>query len=249
MRYVSFVEQLVFIVANAQVHLPESLETHNFRVQALGFLVRSGKYFDRLLELAEEYDEHVPQRWNSNVFVPGSLGREAHQTVLFDVLEMIHGKRGKGPTDREPGFFANQKSRWAARWLKPQAFVNDAEIRRRSCMDVAMWGNAVRHVEALRLASAEGDLVQPLAEAFFTCFVSPEAQVSGSPLKPSILDTLKVWVDCVPRLRAQRTWTLTFASVIGWLAAGSGILSLLATACWGCAKADSPLIRTSSSPI
>ena len=43
---------------------------------------------------------------------------------------------------------------------------DDAEVRRRSCMDIAMWGNAVRHMDAFRRDT--GDLIRPMVQALYT---------------------------------------------------------------------------------
>jgi len=200
-RQVSFVEQATFVAQYARDALPETVEGGELHQVVTEFLQRTGKYFDRMLDVVE--------------------ASEARHNTLQDVLEAIHGEDRSCGQEHEPN--VNQRHDLAP--------VSDAQARRSSCLDVAMWGVAVRHMEAFK--SDAGELGAPLVEAFFPCFVDPGAtfKAQGVRMRESVLARLEEWVGAMPPLGAAAAST----HAMGTLAVG-GVVALLASATAGFAR-------------
>lgn len=200
-RQVSFVEQATFVAQYAKDALPESVEGGALHQVVTEFLQRTGKYFDRMLDVAE-------------------AGDSRHNTLQV-VLEAIHGEFSANGQEHEPN--VNHRHDLAP--------IPNDQTRRSSCLDVAMWGVAVRHMEAFK--SDAGDLGSPLVEAFFPCFVDPGVTFQGRAvnIRESVLERLEEWVGAMPPMT-------TAAGRAGGAAAtiAAGAVASLAAAWMGCAR-------------
>eukprot|EP00913_Durusdinium_trenchii_P018106 g17014.t1 len=113
--------------------------------------------------------------------------------------------------------------------MSTSAFDN-AEVRRKSCMDIAMWGNAVRHKEAFRRDT--GELTRPMVTALWTCLVHPNCTEGTTTVKEAMLHTIDVWVDSVPPLdtvsmmtaAGRSPWALLFLAVMSLALIAFGML-------------------------
>eukprot|EP00913_Durusdinium_trenchii_P006728 g6324.t1 len=140
MRQVSFLEQLAFIAQHIQTDTwlkrttgEDDLTERTFSDQTIKVLLKSGKYFDRLLEVGGPgYDEGFSRSPNS----------EADNSVLWRVLQTVYG------SNHLDAVLHGVCHNTGASASVSQVAFDDAEVRRRSCMDIAMWGNAVRHMDA-----------------------------------------------------------------------------------------------------
>ncbi|CAL1167693.1 unnamed protein product [Cladocopium goreaui] len=190
MRQVSFLEQLAFIAQHIHDDVPHGISEHTWRKDIQMMLLKSGKYFDRLLEVdGPGYDEGLSIRRHIT---------HADNSVLWRVLGSVYG--GTHLHQVLHDLYGVQSVRDAASSLSmmsTSAFDN-AEVRRRSCMDIAMWGNAVRHKEAFRRDT--GELTRPMVTALFTCLVHPNCTEGTTTVKEAMLHTVEVWVDSVPGL-------------------------------------------------
>lgn len=189
MRQVSFLEQLAFIAQHIQTDVPDDLTERTFSDQTIKVLLKSGKYFDRLLEVGGPgYDEGFSRSPNS----------EADNSVLWRVLQTVYG------SNHLDAVLHGVCHNTGASASVSQVAFDDAEVRRRSCMDIAMWGNAVRHMDAFRRDT--GDLIRPMVQALYTCLVHPN--VSGRPtsVKEALLESIGEWADAVPPLHGESPW-------------------------------------------
>eukprot|EP00435_Cladocopium_sp_Y103_P055888 s766_g18.t1 len=135
-------------------YVPHGISEHTWRTDIQMMLLKSGKYFDRLLE-----DNSVLWR------VLGSVYGGTH---LHQVLHDLYGVQSV------------RDAASSLSMMSTSAFDN-AEVRRRSCMDIAMWGNAVRHKEAFRRDT--GELTRPMVTALFTCLVHPNCTEGTTTVK------------------------------------------------------------------
>ncbi|CAE7301863.1 PP1 [Symbiodinium sp. CCMP2592] len=172
MRQVSFLEQLAFIAQHIQVDVPDDICESTFDKDITRMLLKSGKYFDRLLEVdGPGYDEGRIARSRATT--------HGDNSVLWRVLETVYGSNHLGAV-------VNDMCSWdpASSLSMTTSAFDDAEVRRRSCMDIATWGNAVRHMDAFRRDTGSdmesGDLIRPMVQALFTCLVHPNATTEGT---------------------------------------------------------------------
>eukprot|EP00437_Effrenium_voratum_P018500 CAMPEP_0181457534 /NCGR_PEP_ID=MMETSP1110-20121109/31836_1 /TAXON_ID=174948 /ORGANISM="Symbiodinium sp., Strain CCMP421" /LENGTH=544 /DNA_ID=CAMNT_0023581979 /DNA_START=107 /DNA_END=1741 /DNA_ORIENTATION=+ len=205
MRQVSFLEQLAFIVQHIQTDVPDNISESSFAEEITKMLLKSGKYFDRLLEVGGPgYDEGF------------SRGKAGHHdtSVLWLVLGTVYGSTHLD--DVLHGVCSDfSSSMGTSAW-------DDAEVRRRSCMDIAMWGNAVRHMDAFRRDT--GDLIRPMVQALFTCLVHPNATQGITTVKAAMLHAIQVWSEAVPELEPEAS----VSNQLGlWLAVGAPVAALV----------------------
>jgi len=210
MRQVSFLEQLAFIAQHIHDDVPAGMSEHSWRTDIQQMLLKSGKYFDRLLEVdGPGYDEGLSGRHMSH----------ADNSVLWRVLSSVYG--GTHLHRVLYDLYGVQSVRDAASSLSMMSTsaFDSAEVRRKACMDIAMWGNAVRHKEAFRRDT--GELTRPMVTALFTCLVDPNYANDGeghTTIKETMLQTIDIWVDSVPPLDRQSIlltkapWALLFVA-------------------------------------
>eukprot|EP00439_Symbiodinium_sp_Y106_P000054 s2158_g1.t1 len=208
MRQVSFLEQLAFIAQHIQVDVPDDICESTFDKDITRMLLKSGKYFDRLLEVdGPGYDEGRIARSLGELLeanhklLSGLQGSRAtthgDNSVLWRVLETVYGSNHLGAV-------VNDMCSWdpASSLSMTTSAFDDAEVRRRSCMDIATWGNAVRHMDAFRRDT--GDLIRPMVQALFTCLVHPNATTEGTiTVKEAMLHAIDVWADAIPPLEEE----------------------------------------------
>lgn len=221
MRQVSFLEQLAFIAQHIHDDVPATISESTWRRDILLMLLKSGKYFDRLLEVdGPGYDEGLSVRRITH----------ADNSVLWRVLGSVYG--GGHLHQVLHDLYGVQSVRDAASSLSmmsTSAFDN-AEVRRKSCMDIAMWGNAVRHKEAFRRDT--GELTRPMVTALWTCLVHPNCTEGTTTVKEAMLHTIDVWVDSVPPLdtvsmmtaAGRSPWALLFLAVMSLALIAFGML-------------------------
>ena len=77
-------------------------------------------------------------------------------------------------------------------------------------MDIAMWGNAVRHMDAFRRDT--GDLIRPMVQALYTCLVHPN--LTNVSIKEAMLGSIGEWVDAVPPLQPRIAYGGPWAKAI-----------------------------------
>lgn len=170
-QQVSFVEQATFLASNA-MELPSTVRGDMLQEVVSRFLMQNGKYFDRMLDANMEAEE------------AGS--------TLLRTLENIHGDTG---SDRSSQRWSPQSDRQMG------GSISHGETRVASCLDVAMWSTAMRHMEAFRTDA--GELGRPMVEAFFACFAEPDAAfdaAGGVALRSSVLTSLQDWVGSLAEL-------------------------------------------------
>lgn len=218
MRQVSFLEQLAFIAQHIQTDVPEEMTEKSFSELSIKLLLKSGKYFDRLLEVGGPgYDEGFSKTQHRD---PNA----ADNSVLWRVLQAVYGSTH---LDAVLSGVCNQNTASSAS-VSTMAF-DDAEVRRRSCMDIAMWGNAVRHMDAFRRDT--GDLIRPMVQALYTCLVHPNATQKmhrTMSVKEAMLDSIGQWANAVPPLQTPLAGRLAGYGRIAWLLA-----PILALGCLG----------------
>ncbi|CAJ1456100.1 unnamed protein product, partial [Effrenium voratum] len=209
MRQVSFFEQLAFIVQHIQTDVPDDISESTFADGITHMVLKSGKYFDRLLEVGLGYDE------GDEEFKGRREENDADTGVLWRVLGSVYG------TSHLDHVLRGVCGSDSISSMSTSAF-DDAEVRRRSCMDIAMWGNAVRHMDAFRRDT--GYLIQPMVQALFTCLVPPNA-TRGSAVKEAMLHAMDVWADAVPPLEISFVDT-EYGRWVMWLGASLALAHL-----------------------
>lgn len=212
MRQVSFLEQLAFIAQHIQTDVPDEMTEASFSDQSIKVLLKSGKYFDRLLEVGGPgYDEGFSRSQHRDT--------NADNSVLWRVLQSVYGSTH---LDAVLHGVCNHNTASSAS-VSTMAF-DDAEVRRRSCMDIAMWGNAVRHMDAFRRDT--GDLIRPMVQALYTCLVHPNATQRTMSVKEAMCDSIGQWADAVPPLLHRSEFVVLYGR-IGWLLAPAIALGCL----------------------